>query len=268
MTGQDLIGRYRVERASPFRKLSMDAFEAVRSGHPMIALLELDVTDAQAAIEASRAAGARVSLFAHVVRAIARALAEHPDLHVVRSAGRFVKFEDVDVSIPLEVGTSEGRLPYQLVIRRAQDKTPAGIYAEIEDARRRYRESGALGAEDRWSRSFLWLFRFVPRFLRRWILRRLTSNPFTVKRRAGTTMVTSVGKMASIPGFVVPFTGGPRSTGFALGSVVDKPAVREGRIVPRSFLGLTVVIDHDVVDGGPAARFASRLQELVEHPDR
>lgn len=32
-------------------------------------------------------------------------------------------------------------------------------------------------------------------------------------------------------------------------------------------LSLTAVIDHELVDGGPAARFGARLQELVESAD-
>jgi pyruvate/2-oxoglutarate dehydrogenase complex dihydrolipoamide acyltransferase (E2) component len=38
----------------------------------------------------------------------------------------------------------------------------------------------------------------------------------------------------------------------------------EGRIEPRQILNLTVVFDHDVIDGAPAARFARRLVELIE----
>jgi len=38
----------------------------------------------------------------------------------------------------------------------------------------------------------------------------------------------------------------------------------EGRIEPREILSLTVVFDHDVIDGAPAARFARRLVELIK----
>ena len=38
----------------------------------------------------------------------------------------------------------------------------------------------------------------------------------------------------------------------------------EGRIEPREILNLTVVFDHDVIDGAPAARFARRLVEMIE----
>ena len=49
-----------------------------------------------------------------------------------------------------------------------------------------------------------------------------------------------------------------------VGSTAWKPAVVEGRIEPREILNLTVVFDHDVIDGAPAARFARRLVELIE----
>ena len=54
------------------------------------------------------------------------------------------------------------------------------------------------------------------------------------------------------------------SLGLVVGSIAWKPAVVEGRIEPREILNLTVVFDHDVVDGAPAARFARRLVELIE----
>jgi pyruvate/2-oxoglutarate dehydrogenase complex dihydrolipoamide acyltransferase (E2) component len=49
-----------------------------------------------------------------------------------------------------------------------------------------------------------------------------------------------------------------------VGSTAWKPAVVAGRIEPREILNLTVVFDHDVIDGAPAARFARRLVELIE----
>jgi len=40
--------------------------------------------------------------------------------------------------------------------------------------------------------------------------------------------------------------------------------VVDGRIEPRQILNLTVVFDHHVIDGAPAARFTRRLMELIE----
>lgn len=50
----------------------------------------------------------------------------------------------------------------------------------------------------------------------------------------------------------------------ALCSVVRQPGVVGDRVEVREYLNLTVLIDHDIVDGMPAARFLSRLAELVE----
>jgi len=38
----------------------------------------------------------------------------------------------------------------------------------------------------------------------------------------------------------------------------------EGRIESREMLSLTIIFDHDVIDGAPAARFTCRLVELIE----
>jgi len=263
---EDLLGSYRIEAPPFLRQLAMDSFEALREGHPMLALMEMDVSDPIAAIEELRREGHRISLFAHLIRCVGVALSEHPDLNVIRHGRRRIAhFDDVDVSVPVEMKTAEGHFPLQVVIRRAQDKTAEEIYEEIQDAKERYRSEGAMGKEDRWARRMMRLAVRLPHAVRVWLIRRMIADAKLVKRRSGTTLITSVGKFATIPGFVTPLSSGPRATTFAVGSVVDKPTVREDAIVIRSILALTVVFDHDLVDGAPAARFAARLKSLIEN---
>jgi pyruvate/2-oxoglutarate dehydrogenase complex dihydrolipoamide acyltransferase (E2) component len=50
----------------------------------------------------------------------------------------------------------------------------------------------------------------------------------------------------------------------AVGGIVERPILVDGHIEAHEFLNLTLSFDHDVVDGGPAARFAQRLKELIE----
>ncbi len=263
----DPIGPYALIRPSADRQLLMDAFAAVRGGHPMTALLELDVTVPLAAIEESRSRGTRVSLFAFVVRSIAVAIAEHPDLNMMRHGKSLVRFEDVDVSVPVEVRTPEGNVPREAVIRRAQDVTPADIYAQLEAARTRQERTGSISDYDRQLHRGLRLLRWLPRFIRVAIIRFVMRSAFRIKAKSGTTLVTSVGKFATIPGFSFTFSTGPRAAVFVVGSVVDKPWIHDGRITPRSVLSLSVLVDHDLVDGAPAARFAQRLKDLVESGD-
>ena len=261
---RDLIGEHVIRRPTLARQLAMDAFAAIRGGHPMVGLLELDVTDVLARIAELQRAGTHVSLFAFVVRSIAVAISEHPDLNQVRHGKRIVHFDDVDVSVPVEVHSPEGDVPREVVLRRAQDRSPSGIYAELEQARAQHARSGELGAEDRWARATMRAVRWMPAWLRVQIVRWIMRSAFRIKAHAGTTLVTGVGKFAAIPGFSFTFSTGPRAAIFVVGSVVEKPWVHAGQVVPRSVLALSVMVDHDLVDGAPAARFARRLQELVE----
>ena len=260
-------GPYEIYQPPFDRQLAMDTFAALPASHPMVALLELDVTEAEAAIVARRAEGVRVSLFAFIVRSIAVAISEHPDLNVIRHGRRIVRFEDVDVSVPVEVETPEGRFPREVVLRRAHASSPAEIFEQIEAARDRYRSGGSLSDRNRWPRWMSRGLRLVPAFARVAVMRQLMRHAFAVKRRAGTTLVTSVGKFASIPGYAFSFSTGPRATAFALGGVFERPAVVNGHVEARSILPVSVMISHDLVDGAPAARFAMRLRELVESAD-
>ncbi len=44
----------------------------------------------------------------------------------------------------------------------------------------------------------------------------------------------------------------------------QKPVLVNGGLENHEFLCVTISIDHDIVDGAPAARFIQRLKELVE----
>ena len=46
----------------------------------------------------------------------------------------------------------------------------------------------------------------------------------------------------------------------------DRPRVVDGQVEARSVLDLTVTIDHNVVDGAPAARFGAELRRHLESP--
>jgi hypothetical protein len=54
------------------------------------------------------------------------------------------------------------------------------------------------------------------------------------------------------------------SLAITLGGLAAKPGVVEGHIVIREYLCMTLSFDHRITDGGPAARFANRLKELIE----
>ncbi|HSN67825.1 MAG TPA: 2-oxo acid dehydrogenase subunit E2, partial [Thermoanaerobaculia bacterium] len=104
---------------------------------------------------------------------------------------------------------------------------------------------------------------FTPGFLRRLFFRALRKDPHWLKRAAGTTLVTAVGMFGIGAGWAVGIV--PLHT-FCLtvGGITRKPGLVDGRVEPREYLALTASIEHDIVDGAPAARFAKHLRELIE----
>ncbi|HWQ22133.1 MAG TPA: 2-oxo acid dehydrogenase subunit E2, partial [Clostridia bacterium] len=78
----------------------------------------------------------------------------------------------------------------------------------------------------------------------------------------GTAMVSSLNMLGRFKGWFVPV--GIHTLIVGVGSTSRKPGIVDGRIEIREFLDLTVLVDHDVVDGAPAARALSRLTKIME----
>jgi pyruvate/2-oxoglutarate dehydrogenase complex dihydrolipoamide acyltransferase (E2) component len=106
----------------------------------------------------------------------------------------------------------------------------------------------------------------MPFFVRRAVYwNRLFRDPFRVNRLMGTVSVTSVGMFGKVSGgssWGIPVEFHPLTV--ALGAIARRPAMVGEGVEAREFLGMTIVFDHDVVDGAPVAMFLQRLRELME----
>jgi pyruvate dehydrogenase E2 component (dihydrolipoamide acetyltransferase) len=60
----------------------------------------------------------------------------------------------------------------------------------------------------------------------------------------------------------------PEAAILALGTARKKPSLREGRIVPRDEMTVTLSVDHRLVDGVAAARFLNEFKNIVENPSK
>ncbi len=161
-------------------------------------------------------------------------------------------------------------LPIPFVIRKANEKTVEQIHAEIRAAQSYPLAPGeqVIMPDQRlklppWAlRTFLSL----PRIVRKALLwNRMKADPYLVKEMMGTVGITSVGmygRMGSGGSWAIPTGISPLNV--AIGGIVRRPAFVNGRVEATEFLSLTLVFDHDVIDGGPVARFAARLTGLME----
>jgi hypothetical protein len=79
---------------------------------------------------------------------------------------------------------------------------------------------------------------------------------------SGTVQVTAVGMFADGGGFAIaPPT--LASLVVVVGGLSKRPCAIEGRVAVRDVLDLTVTVDHNVIDGAPATRFAADLRRTL-----
>jgi pyruvate dehydrogenase E2 component (dihydrolipoamide acetyltransferase) len=82
--------------------------------------------------------------------------------------------------------------------------------------------------------------------------------------RGATLTVTNLGGIGGT-GFT-PIINYPEVAILGLSRARLQPVVRDGAVVPRLMLPLSLSYDHRVIDGADAARFARRVAELLENP--
>ncbi len=259
----DKTGPYHVVDLTQGRRVWLNALDLALPAHLMYGLLEVDVTVARRFIAEHKAhTSETLSFTGFLVSCLARAVDEDKSVQAyLKGRKQLVMFDDVDVGMMIERQIGETRAPIGYVVRRANQKTFMQIHQEIRSVQSSvvWTSKGMPG----WVRSLMllpWpLFGLFKAFIR--TATRIDPTIFT--SMAGTVGVTSVGM----------FGGGHSGWGLyssehaldlIVGSTAWKPAIVEGRIEPRQILCLTVVFDHDIVDGAPAARFVRRLVELIE----
>ena len=237
------------------RRAVMDAGRLAARRHIIHGLIEVDVTRARDLLRLSRSGGSGLSFTAFIVACLSRAIESARGVQAYRDwRGRLVLFQDADVVIMIEPETGAVAIPH--IVRAANRKTVRQISDEIRAVQARpesSRQRGGLAA----------MGQRAPWFARRLFYWALRKNPHLLKQMAGTVIVTSVGMFGQGGGWGLGYL--PMHTlCLTVGGIARKPGVNDGVIAVREILSLTISLDHDIVDGAPAARFVQTLRDLIE----
>ena len=170
----------------------------------------------------------RVSINDFVLKAVAKTLAEVPELNAIWTDGAVRRFESVDLSVA--IGTDDGLVTP--VIRSAETLTLTQISTRV-------REFAGRAAEGRLKQNEL---------------------------EGGSFTVTNLG-MYGVERFAA-IINPPQSGILAVGAVVEKPVVRDGAVQIASMMSVTMSVDHRPIDGVVAARWLQRFTQLIENPLR
>jgi pyruvate dehydrogenase E2 component (dihydrolipoamide acetyltransferase) len=87
----------------------------------------------------------------------------------------------------------------------------------------------------------------------------------TTDLRGGTFTITNIGPLGGTA--LIPAINYPEVAILGMGKVQEKPVVRDGQIVIRKMLPLTLAFDHRITDGADAARFVSEMVRQLSDPN-
>jgi len=256
-------GPYHVIDLTPGRRVWLNTLDLSWSPHCIYGLLEVDVTVARQFIADHKVrTGETLSFTGYLAFCLACAVDEDKSVQAyLKGRKQLIVFDEVNVGMMIEGKVGEKRALMGHVIRGANRKTFRAIHDEIRAVQ------STLVPPSRgmppWYRSLMvlpWPLSNLIKASLKMVMRCVPTIPVSM---AGTVGITSVGMFGgSHGGWGLTPTG--NSLGLVVGGIAWKPAVVEGRVEPREILNLTVLFDHNVIDGAPATRFTRRLVDLIE----
>jgi pyruvate dehydrogenase E2 component (dihydrolipoamide acetyltransferase) len=180
-------------------------------------------------LDGGRGRGVTLTLTSFLLKAAALALGEHPQFNASLDAAAGELIVKRYVHLGVAVATERGLI---VPVIRDVDRKPL---LELQ------RELGALAQRVREGKATL------------------------EDLRGGTFTITNIGALGGTG--AIPIINYPEVAILGVARGREEPVVRDGAIVPRLLLPLSLTFDHRVADGADGARFASAIVRRLEHPD-
>jgi pyruvate dehydrogenase E2 component (dihydrolipoamide acetyltransferase) len=198
---------------------------------PVTHVEECDVTELEATrnLANDRAPDQpRLTFLPFIVKAVVQGLKDHPALNATldEDAAEIVYHDHYDIGVAVD--TPSGLVVP--VIHDADKKRLREIATEIDRLAQGAR-AGTLGMSE---------------------------------LRGGTFTVTSPGPFGGL--MATPIVFHPQAAILGVHRATERAVVRDGQIVARKMMNLSITFDHRILDGMTAARFALDVVKLLEHP--
>jgi pyruvate/2-oxoglutarate dehydrogenase complex dihydrolipoamide acyltransferase (E2) component len=232
--------------------------------HYVKGLLEIDVTEARRIIKGTKSGGKYISFTAWLLKCLASAAKAFPEINAYRKGRSAFVFETINIGIMVERELKGELVPFPYLVKDCDTKSVLDISSEIATVK-----EGEMGEDlviadkkaARIARFAVWLPGPVARLGMRVFFR----NPLRKHGMMGTIGVTAVGMFGKSGGWPLPIPN-VQPLVVAVGGISRKPRYtgEEDKLQARELLDLTLMFDHDIIDGAPAARFSAMLIGLME----
>jgi pyruvate dehydrogenase E2 component (dihydrolipoamide acetyltransferase) len=214
---------------SGMRKVIGQRMAEVKPGVPhFYVTVDIEMEEAAKVREQAKAAEVKVSFNDLIVKAAALALRRQPKVNVSLQGDRILQFHTADVGIAVAI--EDGLITP--VIRDADQKSLGTIAAEARELAERARRK-ALKPEE---------------------------------YAGGSITISNLG-MFGVDSFIAVINP-PQASIVAVGAVMEKAVVREGKVVARKMMSATFSGDHRIVDGALGAQYLQELKALLEQPTK
>ena len=244
------------------RIATFDIFSIGLLKHHVSSILEFDVTESRRKLQDIRRSGIDISFNAWLIKTISEVVMKHKEAAAyLYNKKRLVVFNDVNVSILIEKKLDREKVPIPLLIEKTNEKSAQEINSEILKAKNQVLSNNDIVLEKKSTR-FENIYYFLPGFIRRTIWKIMLNNPKFAFKKMGNVVITSVGMMGKINGWFIHKSVHPLS--FGVGSILKKPVVIDNEVKIRDILNMTILCDHDVIDGAPMVKFLNDLTKYIE----
>jgi len=173
--------------------------------------------------------GVKLTYLPFILKALVSALKQHPFLnaHMDDERGEIVLKKECNVGIAVD--TPDGLMVP--VVKNVDKKSILDIAADINA-----------------------------------LIEKTKSRTLTVEEmKGGSFTISNMGPLGGL--FATPILNYPEVGILGVHKIEEKPVVRQGEIVIRSMMNLSLSFDHRVIDGAESVRFTNHMKKLLENPN-
>lgn len=253
---------FKIQTFAKSRIASIDVCELGRKKHQVVVMLEADVTQSREKLREYKKLSPQISFNAWLVKVIGSAVAKNSSIAAyLHGKNKTIAFEDVNVSFLIEKELNGEKVPIPVVLTKVNQLEMEQIQRQLTEAKQEVLGKNQTVLQKRTSLAEK-LYFYLPAFIRRAIWKGLLRFPHLVFSKMGNVAITSLGMFGKINGWFIPISIHPLS--FGIGSIIKKPLVVNDKIEIREIMNMTVLINHDVIDGANAARFLNLMVKDIE----
>lgn len=253
---------YKEQKFPKTRIATNDVCEIGKQKHHIAAILEIDVSDSREKIKKFKNEISKISFTAWLIKAIGITIKDYENVAAyLKGKSKIIIFNDINVSIIVEKEFMGQKIPIPLIIHKVNERSIESITKQIDDAKNSILTDKDIVLQNKSSKLESFYF-YLPGFIRRYIWRFLLKHPNIAYNKMGNVAFTSIGMMGNVNGWFIPISIHPIC--FGIGSVLKKAIVIKDKIEIREILNISVLLDHDIIDGANMARFIRDLSKNIE----